>query len=439
MGYASGMGNESLIADLLSQTWFRFAVVALLGFLTGLEFREYLLLRARDRPESTAISLGTSRTFTFIAMLGFVLYLLDPGWRLYLAGMAGLLVFFGLFYWHRLMHRHTGLLQPLIALLVYTYGPVISLQPPWFLVLVFVAMVFTLSSQKRALHIAENIDPQEIPILAKFLLLSGVILPLLPDRHVSPWLPVTPFKIWLAVVVISSISYTGYILKKYFMKQQGYLLTGLLGGLYSSTAATVVLARKTRGMARTEPSLNAGIIAATGMMYLRLLVLVAIMNLSLLRDAVAPLLLFGLISIAVAFYMGRETTGSSAELPELGRSNPLELGIAMLFAVLFVIMIVVTQVVIAHFGKSGLDVLSLVVGFTDIDPFVLSILSGHFAVVSSEQLAGAIVVAAGSNNLLKALYTIVLGERKRVFRVFVLLLLLGFATIGYGLLLSRVM
>lgn len=100
-------------------------------------------------------------------------------------------------------------------------------------------------------------------------------------------------------------------------------------------------------------------------------------------------------------------------------------------------MIVVTQLVISHFGRTGLDLLSLVVGFTDIDPFMLSILSGHYPSAGGRQLAGAIVVVAGSNNLLKAVYTYSLGERKTVRGVLLFLVLLGVATIVSGLFLSR--
>jgi len=431
------LDKTSLISELLSQIWFRFALVALFGFLTGLEFREYIMLRGKERPEIPAISLGTSRTFTFIAILGYLLFILDPGYRLYLVGMAGLLLFFGLFYHHKLKTGQTGLLQPLTALIVYTYGAIITLQPPWFLILVFVALVFTLSTWKKTHRFVEHIDPREMPTLARFLLLSGVILPLLPDTPVSPYLPATPFKIWLAVVVVSSISYTGYILKKYLLRQQGYLITGLLGGLYSSTAATVVLARKSQGLARADASLNAGIISATGMMYLRLLILVAVMNQQLLLQAAPPLLIFGLLSIGVAAFIDKKAAKVPASLPELGRSNPLELGIALLFAVLFVVMIAVTQLVIHHFGTTGLDLLSLIVGFTDIDPFVLSILSGHYQSMAGQQLVGAIVVAAGSNNLLKAVYAFSLGERKNIRSVSLFLLLLGLATIAYGLALAR--
>ena len=432
------MSEHSCIAEVLSQVWFQFFLVAVFGFLSGLEFREYILLRSQERPEAQSISLGTTRTFTFIAILGFVLYLLDPGFRLYLAGMLGLIFFFALFYYQKLKNGHSGLLQPLISLVVYTYGPVTMLLPSWFLILLFVAVVFILSARPFTQQLTKELEPQEIPTLAKFLLLSGVILPLLPNHPISSYIAATPFKIWLAVVVISAISYAGYILKKYFLKRQGYLVTGLLGGLYSSTATTVVLARKSRLLAQPDAALNAGILAASGIMYLRLLVLIAIMNVSLLVTSLVPLLLFSSIAIGGAIAVSRVAPSSSSTqlTPDLGRSNPLELGIALLFAALFVIMMIITQQVITHFGQTGLNLLSFGVGFTDIDPFVLSILSGHYKATSLQQLTSAIIIAAGSNNLLKALYAITLGGRRNSGKIAFYLMILGFATIGYGLAIS---
>ena len=350
--------------------------------------------------------------------------------------MLGLFLWFGLFYSFKLKSNQSGMLQPLIALIVYAYGPTAALMPPWFLVLIFVAVVFTLSARPLARRLTEKLEPQEIPTLAKFLLLSAVILPLLPNQPVSPYLPATPFKLWLAVVVISSISYAAYILKKYFLKKQGYLLTGLLGGLYSSTATTVVLARKSRFLAAPDPSLNAGLVAATGMMYLRLLALVALMNFSLIFQALPPMLLFAVLSIGFAIWLNARSSVSEQSVDDMGQSNPLELGVALLFALLFVAMMLLTQHVITHFGQSGLDLLSFLVGFTDIDPFVLSILNGQYD-STSQQLISAILVAAGSNNLLKGFYALFIGNKRNNRAAIVFLFFLGLATIAYGLALSR--
>ncbi|WP_456447304.1 MgtC/SapB family protein [Thiolapillus sp.] len=432
------MTEQSLIAEAMSQIWFQFVLVAIFGFLTGLEFREYILLRSKELPEIPSISLGATRTFTFIAVLGFVLYLLDPELQLYLAGLLGLTLFFALFYYQKLRSGQPGLLQPLISLVVYTYGPAIMLQPPWFLVLLFVTIVFILSARPFTQQLTRNLEPQEISTLAKFLLLSGVILPLLPNHSISSYIPATPFKIWLAVVVISAISYAGYILKKYLLKRQGYLVTGLLGGLYSSTATTVVLARKSRLLEHPDAALNAGILAASGIMYLRLLALIAIMNTNLIPHTYIPLMLFSITTIAGAILIDRKAPDAADTTTDLGRSNPLELGIALLFAILFVVMMIITQQVINHFGQTGLNLLSFGVGFTDIDPFVLSILSGHYQATSLQQLSAAIIIAAGSNNLLKAVYAATLGGFRNSGRIAAYLLILGLGTIGYGLTMSAV-
>ena len=431
------MISTQVFQELFSQLWFRFLLVAVFGFLTGLEFRAYGLQQKKRQPNETEIRLGSSRTFTFVAILGFVLFSLDAQYRIYLAGYVGLIIFFAQFYHHKLTQGSNGLLQLLILMIVYSYGAVVNLLPPWFLVLLFVSVVFTLSARPLSQRLSESLDPQEIGTLAKFLLLSGVILPLLPNQTISPYIPATPFKIWLAVVIISAISYAGYILKKYLLRQQGYLVTGLLGGLYSSTATTVVLARKTQGLSATDASLNAGIIAASGMMYLRLMLLIAIMNWPLLTYAALPLFIFALISIGLAIMIDKRGEAEAEVISDLSKSNPLELGIAFLFAALFVIMMMITQQVVGHFGGNGLNLLSLGVGFTDIDPFVLSILSGHYQGMSLQQLAGAIIVAAGSNNLLKAVYAFMLGKRQFTRSVSLFLLLLGLITIGCGFLLPQ--
>ena len=83
----------------------------------------------------------------------------------------------------------------------------------------------------------------EFITLAKFLAIAGVILPIVPDRQLSPYINITPYKIWLAVVVISTLSYLSYLLKKFVFKKSGTIITGILGGLYSSTATTIILAK----------------------------------------------------------------------------------------------------------------------------------------------------------------------------------------------------
>lgn len=432
------MYEDTLIAHLMSQLWFKFGFVALLGFMTGLELHGFLKERKEEHGgDAKPVRFGTSRTYTFIAILGYVCMVLDGSMRIYLTVLAGLLVMLAIFFLHKLQLRQSSALQPLVAIVVYSYGPVALMQPAWFLVLLFVSVVFTLNARPLAHQILEIADRQEMLTLAKFLLISGVILPLLPRTPVSTYIPATPFKIGIAVLVISSISYAGYMLKKYFLKRQGFMVAGLLGGLYSSTATTIVLARKTRGTAAASANLNAGIVAASGVMYLRLLLLVAFLNPMILKDIFVPLICLSSVTLAAAWFRSRDGKKEQQQGAEMGKSNPLELGVALLFALLFVLMIVVTRQVIIHFGKSGLDILSFAVGFTDIDPFILSLLNGHYQGVGSGQVAGAILIAAGSNNMLKAGYAAIFGIRKFTKQAAFFLLVLGLVSLLWGCSMSR--
>ena len=210
----------------------------------------------------------------------------------------------------------------------------------------------------------------------------------------------------MAVLVISGISYLGYLAHRYLVPRAGTLLTGLLGGLYSSTAATLVLARGLRAAPQDAGFAPAAVILATAMMYARLLALIALLG--HVRAALALALPFGglfLASLALAGVMAWRARGASTQPHPTVSANPLDLPVAFLFAGLFVLFAFITQLVTTRFGASGLHVLSFAVGFSDIDPFILSLLDGKFA-VSPQAVTAAILIASASNNLLKAAYAL---------------------------------
>jgi uncharacterized membrane protein (DUF4010 family) len=182
-----------------------------------------------------------------------------------------------------------------------------------------------------------------------------------------------------------------------------------LGGLYSSTATTVVLARQAKAQPALKRQAQAGITLATAIMYLRILAVVAIFNIALARVLAPPLCalsLAGFLICVVQYRLGRPAPGEPAQsaIQPAMSGNPLELGAAAIFAALFVAVSVVSAVAQSQFGISGIYGLAAIVGVTDIDPFVLNLAQGGVAGVQSTQLAAAILVAASSNNILKAVY-----------------------------------
>jgi uncharacterized membrane protein (DUF4010 family) len=321
-------------------------------------------------------------------------------------------------------------------LLVYSFGALIQTQPLWMSALLYVSIVFILNSSEGVDKYVKEININEFETLGKMVLLSAVILPLLPDTKTIPYIPLSPFKIWLAVVVISAISYGGYIVQKYFFPSKGYFLTGIFGGSYSSTATTVVLARKAKQTGGLNV-IDAAIISATSVMYLRLIVVALLFNFEIGKKLIIPFVILSLFGFVISsFYL--KDTKENKEHPDIADKNPLELKTAFVFAFLFVAMMLLTQYVTQDYGKSGLEILSFIVGFTDIDPFVLSILTGKFS-VTSVQIVAAIMIAAGSNNLLKAIYALWFGGVKNSYKSALWISLLGIVTIALGLVYENIL
>lgn len=395
------------IVSLYGTEYFRFILTLMLSFLTGLEMREY------KRSLEKAYFIGTVRTYTFIGMLGYILYILDPLWRLYLAGLAVLTVLFALFYYRKLMGDQKGIISLLVSLLVYTYAPIIMTQPLWFTVLVFVSIIFIVNAKGQVQHYLNIVDNTEVVTFAKLLLLSAVIWPLLPTAPVSEWIPISLSKIWLAVVVVSSISYIGYLLQRYLYHEKGFLVNGIVGGIYSSTATTVVLARQSKQFGMYDKTFISAIVLATGMMHLRLLAILGFLNFSLFQMLAMPLGIMGGIGLLIGYGISRlrneVVEENGADHPS--HMNPLELGVALVFAVMFVIITVITRYFIDEFGVSGLNLLATLIGFTDIDPFILSLINGTYP-ISQSAIASAILIAIASNHFFKGLSALVLGSRR---------------------------
>jgi len=380
-----------------------FAVTVVFSFLLGLEVKTY---SQQIEEEESPHFIGSARTYTFLGILGFIFFRLDAHCLIYIAGLLGFTGVFMLYYYKKLQDQKTSILLYLLGLVVYSMGPLSVQYTLWMPALLFVLTVFILNARKAIHEISISINASELETLGKMILLSAVILPLLPNKNVIPMVPLSPFKIWLAVVVVSGISYGGYIAQKYFFGDRQYLLTGLVGGLYSSTAVTVVLSKKAKELG-SAPLITAAIIAATAMMYFRLIILTALFNLLIAKTLLVPLGILGIACLALSLVYARNGKGRNSKL-QMEDKNPLELGTALVFAVLFVSMIVLTQFITSHYGSWGLNALSFVVGFADIDPFVLSLLTGKYS-VGFDQVATAIVIATGSNNILKGMYCMWFG------------------------------
>lgn len=392
---------EAIPKDIIN-----FILVMVFSLLIGLEQRRH------HYNEKQGSLYGTDRTHVFIGLLGFVLYIIAPhNLLLFAGGGMAIVLFLGIFYWKKIENRKQyGITSMIVVLITYSLAPLIYKKPIWLAVsLVTTVLVFT--ELKQSLwRLSQKFEEEEFITLAKFLLILGIILPLLPHGIISSYIPVSPFKIWMAVVVISGISYISYLIQKFFFPKKGLMITGVLGGMYSSTATTIVLARRSKGADADAIRISSATILATAMMFLRVLILAFIFDTTLAYKLLTPFVSLALFSMLVSWLILKTgKRGKDIDFKQVKSKNPLEFKTALLFAILFVVFTLLTKFVMEHYGDRGLDVLSLVVGVTDVDPFLLSLFTGKYHLTLSI-LSQATLIAVTSNNLIKLIYALFLGS-----------------------------
>jgi hypothetical protein len=219
------------------------------------------------------------------------------------------------------------------------------------------------------------------------------------------------------------------------LSASGALTPSILGGAYSSTATTVVLARAQREAATERPELTVGMVVATAVMYLRIDVVVALFNRPLALLLLPPTVaLFGLTAAIAAVLWWRGAPASAQAAVKLPVANPLQLLAAVTFAALFVAVALACGWVRTTFGQPGVFGLAAISGVTDIDPFVLNLAQGSVAGMPLGSLAAAILIAASSNNVLKAVYAVAFGGMKLCRKPAVALLAVAVAGVAIALL-----
>ncbi len=394
------------LTGLLPTEGLKIILVLFLSFLVGLE-REEHHAEAKG-PEGYAF--GGVRTFPLLGLVGYALGLVS-GDNLIppTVGFAVIGAFLWLSYQHKLAtYEHAGVTTEMSGLATYLVGVLISHGQFWIATTIAVTSVLLLEWKTALEKLSSRLPAEEILAFTKFLLLTAVILPIVPDRTFGSF-GFNPFKAGLIVVAASGISYGSYLLQKASQGRESVFLSGVLGGAYSSTVTTVILAKRAREV--HSPRLFAGsMLMSSGTMYLRLLILLVLFNRGLAAELFWPFLGAAAAGLVFGWSWARlPASGGKRNRENLEIKNPLELSAAFLFALLFVALLAASHYAIARFGRGGIYGLAAIAGTVDVDPFVLGMTqSGQPSMLA----AHAIVIAASSNNLMKGLYAFGFGDRR---------------------------
>ena len=389
-----------------SALFYRFGAALAIGVLIGLQ-REYAY-GGSDKELFAGV-----RTFPLISLLGCTGALmadeLSSPWGVIgmLLPMGALLVVAHLVgAWHE---GGAGLTTEMATLLAFAAGALCYWDYLALAAAVGVATTVLLSLKPEMHAFAHKITREDVYATLKFAVITVIVLPLLPDRGFgpAPLNVINPHEIWLMVVLISAISFLGYVMIKLVGPRQGISLTGLLGGIVSSTPVTLSFSQRSQEEEGLARPLALAIVVAWAMTFLRVLVEVATVNAQLLRRLWAPMGGASLVGLAYGVYLYlSEPRREEGEVPF---SNPFELGTALKFGLLYAVVLVVSKAAGIYVADAGVYVSSFISGLPDADAVTLSMaqLTRGREALSVATGARAVVIGAMANTLAKG--AIVLG------------------------------
>lgn len=398
--------------------FYRFGVALFIGILVGIQ-RQH----AEELDEDEAPAFAGVRTFALLGLVGAAAALaadiLNFPWA-FVGIILAVTALIAVAYVIISRHGDPGMTTEVAAVLVMLAGALAYWEQVTIAVAVGVT-TFVLLSLKLELHsFAERITREDIQAVLKFAIITAIFLPILPDRPLwdqPPFDVLNPYRIWLIVVLISGISFLGYVLIKIVGSRRGISLTGILGGLASSTATTLSFAqRSTKNIELGRPFAIAILLAWT-IMFGRILVVVAAVNASLLRVVWLPVVAAALASLAYCAYLYFGPHEGSDE-EDVHIANPFELGPALTFGLLYGLILLLARAAEYYVGETGVYISGIVSGLADVDAITLSVsqLAGAgnleplvaartiiLAAMSNTVVKGGIVLSSGSTSLRRAI------------------------------------
>jgi len=378
------------------------ASALIIGALVGIE-------RERSKALSGNVGIGGVRTFILFSLIGAVAAWLSQtlgnAWIFVAAvGAVAALAVAGYVVQARVKPNAVGLTTETAAVGVCLLGGACTAGYTEMALAVGIAVSAVLAYKESMHGLVAKLGPEDISAGVKLLAATFIVLPLLPMTAVDPWGVLKPRPLWTLVILIAALSLVGYVATRALGPQRGTALTGLSGGLVSSTAVTLAFARQSREEGgKSDDALAVGLLLAWTVMGLRVLVIVAV----LFAPLVGPLLLpFGVMAAvtlgAAALFFRRARTQEPAAAGEVALKNPFSLTPAVKFGHLFAVVLIVVAGVERWFSGRGYYLVAALAGLPDVDAITLSMAGlARGGGIDLATAAGSLVVAALANTLLK--------------------------------------
>lgn len=370
-------------------------IVALgIGLIVGME-REFENLSGKEH-------FTGMRGFAIMSMLGCIITFLAEkvNVNILLVVAPAIFIFISIFHYSKIQKGNFGIVTELSLALVFFLG-VLSGQHYFKEALAVAVIVSTLLTLKNKFReTLGRITQDELFAFIKFIILSLLLLPFLPDKNYGPGEIINPQSIGIVIVIVSALSFVGYFIIKFFGAEKGILFTAFFGGTFSSTAVTWVFSNRSRENENLSAQYATGIIIACAVMFARVLVVAALFNTSVFRWLLIPCCLMLISNSIIAYILKRKGTSPGTSAPiQLG--NPLDMSNALLFGIQYVAITLFVYYANIYLGTKGLLLTGFISGLADVDAINISMSKLGLTQITPSIAAIVILLAVSSNTAFK--------------------------------------
>ncbi len=402
--------------SLFPQWMILLGAALLIGGLIGLEQESY----------NKEMHFGGIRTFPLISLLGFSSVYFFKSDILFCGVFIGFTAFILIGYTYEAFKlNRRGITREVAGIITFMLGAAVG--KGYVVESVTISIIVTLLlSEKDLLHsfVAKHIGENDIIAVLKFLVVTVVLYPLLPDKSYT-FLKINPKSIWLMVILISSISFAAYFATKIFGSRKGIFMTSIFGGLVSSTAVTLAFARRSRETPQLARDLSYGILLASTIMFMRQLFILLVIY-PKIGVYFSP---FAVIMFLIGIMLVLTSKVKKREAVEVSFTNPYELSYALMFGLFYTFILILSKLAHHYLGSLGLYFVGFISGIADVDPATVSM-----AQLSKQQLVTlrvaliAVMISSITNTVVKGIFATMFGDRKlytMLWRAFAILTIFG--------------
>lgn len=376
-----------------------------LGFLIGLQREMHTIYSHKTQ------DFGGARTFSMIALFGYLsswFTTFSPYFFLIASVVMGLLLI-AAYIVNSVSISEKGATTEFAALVTFITGAMLNFSIPIFSVFITIIVLFVLNIKDTVKEYEQTITKKDLSAAILFMIMTFVILPILPDRAIDPMGLINLYRIWIMVVLVAGISFFGYIAIRILGSTHGIGVAGLFGGLVSSTAVAMSMARRVHENGFLAKNLALGIALASSMMLIRAGIEIWVINPALIHPFILPIAVgsfFGYGYIAVLYF-----TSKRENIPQnIKFKNPFDLKEALIMGLIFGVTLALIELSNRYIGNIGVYAVALVSGIADVDAIVLSLSSLAKNGLNPATAHHAILIAIISNTVAKAALVLFFGK-----------------------------